>query len=63
MLMDSTAPSKDMIWQTVLKKEDPTIYCLHVAHLIEKLWLTVKGWKTIYQSNGPGKQIGVVVLT
>jgi exonuclease III len=33
-----------------IKKEDPTI------------WFRVKGWKTIYQANGPQKQAGVVIL-
>jgi hypothetical protein len=27
-----------------------------------KLWLRVKGWKNIYQTNGPPKQAGVAIL-
>jgi hypothetical protein len=40
-----------------IKKEDPTIYCLQAIHLIDrnKHWLRVKGWKKIYQANGPQK--------
>jgi exonuclease III len=41
-----------------IKKEDPTIYCAQETHLIDrnKHWLRVKGWKKIYQANGPLKQ-------
>jgi exonuclease III len=37
-----------------IKKEDPTI-CLQETHLIDrnKHWLRSKGWKKIYQPNGP----------
>jgi exonuclease III len=40
-----------------IKKEDPTICCLQETHLIDrnKHWLSVKGWKKIYQANGPLK--------
>jgi mRNA deadenylase 3'-5' endonuclease subunit Ccr4 len=38
-----------------IKKEDPTICCLQETYLINKNkhWLRVKGWKKIYQTNGP----------
>jgi hypothetical protein len=38
-----------------IKKEDPIICCLQETHLIDKNkhWLRVKGWKKIYQANGP----------
>jgi exonuclease III len=38
-----------------IKKEDPAISCLQETHLIHKNkhWLRVKGWKKIYQANGP----------
>jgi exonuclease III len=38
-----------------IKKEDPTIFCLQETYLISrnKHWLRVKGWKKIYQANGP----------
>jgi hypothetical protein len=41
-----------------IKQEDPTVYYLQKRHLIErnKHWLRVKGWKKIYQANGPSKQ-------
>jgi exonuclease III len=47
-----------------IKKEDPTICCLQETHLIKrnKHWLRVKGWKKIYQANGPPKQTGVAIL-
>jgi exonuclease III len=47
-----------------IKKEDPTIFCLQETHLIDrnKHWLRVKGWKKIYQANGPRKQAGVAIL-
>jgi exonuclease III len=47
-----------------IKKEDLTICCLQETHLIDrnKHWLKVKGWKKIYQINGPQKQAGVAKL-
>jgi hypothetical protein len=47
-----------------IKKGDPTIFCLQETYLIErnKHWLRVKGWKKIYQANGPRKQAGVAIL-
>jgi exonuclease III len=47
-----------------IKKEDPTICCLQETHLIDrkKHWLRVKGWKKVYQANGPWKQAGVTIL-
>jgi hypothetical protein len=44
--------------------EDLTIYYLQETHLIDrnKHWLRVKGWKKIYQANGPPKQAGVAIL-
>jgi exonuclease III len=41
-----------------IKKEDPTICCLQETHLINrnKHWLRMKGWKKIYQPNGPQNQ-------
>jgi hypothetical protein len=64
MLTDLTPPSKDTIWQTGFKKEDPTICCLQGTHLIDrkKHWLRVKGWKKIYQASGPPKQAGIAIL-
>jgi exonuclease III len=47
-----------------IKKEDPTICCLQETHPIDrnKHRLLVKGWKKIYQANGPRKQAGVAIL-
>jgi exonuclease III len=47
-----------------IKKEEPTICCLQETHLIDrsKHWLRVKGWKKIYQGNGPLKQAGEAIL-
>jgi hypothetical protein len=47
-----------------IKKEDPTICCSWETHLIDrnKHWLRVKGWKKIYQANGPPKQPEVAIL-
>jgi mRNA deadenylase 3'-5' endonuclease subunit Ccr4 len=63
MSVDSSPPSKDIIWQTI-KKKDPTICCLQETHLIDrnKHWLRVKGWKKIYQASGPQKHAEVAIL-
>jgi exonuclease III len=47
-----------------IKKEDPIICCLQETHLTDrnKHWLRVKGWKKIYQANGPRKQAWVAIL-
>jgi exonuclease III len=47
-----------------IKKEDPTICCLQETHLTDrnKHKLRMKGWKKIYQANGPWKQEGVAIL-
>jgi exonuclease III len=46
------------------KKQDPTICCLQETHLTEKNkhWYRVKGWKKVFQANGPPKQAEVAVL-
>jgi hypothetical protein len=48
-------PIKRHCLENWIKKEDPTICCLEETHVIDrnKHWLTVKGWKKIYQANGP----------
>jgi exonuclease III len=47
-----------------IKKEDPTICFLQETHLIDrnKHGLRMKGWKKIYQANGPPKQAGIAIL-
>jgi exonuclease III len=46
------------------KKEDPTICCLQETHLTNrnKHRLRTKGFKKIYQANGPQKQAGIAIL-
>jgi exonuclease III len=58
------SPIKDTTWQTRLRRKIPTICCLQETILINrnKHWLRVKGWKKIYQTNGPRKQAGVAIL-
>jgi hypothetical protein len=48
-------PHQKTLSGKLIKKEDPTIYCLKETHLIDrnKHWFRVKGWKKIYQANGP----------
>jgi exonuclease III len=40
-----------------IKKDNPTICCLKETHFIDRKihWLRGKGWKMIYQANGPPK--------
>jgi exonuclease III len=47
-----------------IKKENPTIYHLQEIHRIDrnKHRFRVKGWKKIYQPNGPQNQAGVAIL-
>ena len=47
-----------------LCKQDPTFCCIQETHLSDKdrRYLRVKGWKTIFQANGPKKQAGVAIL-
>jgi exonuclease III len=47
-----------------MKKEDPTISCLQEIHLTyrNKHRNRMKGWKKIYQTNGPPKQAGIAIL-
>jgi exonuclease III len=58
------SPSKRHHLANWIKKEYPTICCLQETHLIDinKHWLRVKGWKKIYQINGPRKQAGEAIL-
>jgi exonuclease III len=44
--------------------QDPTFCCTHETHLRDKdrHYFLVKGWKTIFQANGPKKQAGVAIL-
>jgi exonuclease III len=48
-----------------IKREDSTICSLQETHLTDrnKHRLRMKGWKKIYQANGPQKQAGVAIFT
>ena len=51
----------------LLCKWDPLIFCIHETHLSIKyghylILYRVKGWKTIFQENGPKKKAGVDFL-
>jgi exonuclease III len=65
MLKDFNSPLKRHCLTKWIKKEDPTICFLQETHLTNrnKHWLRVKGWKKIYQANGPIKQAGVAILS
>jgi hypothetical protein len=64
MLTDLIPPSKDTIWQTGLKRKIPqSVAYRRPISLRNKHWLRVKGWKRIYQANGPPKQAGMPMLT
>jgi exonuclease III len=45
-------------------KQDPAFCCIQETHLSNKdrHYLRVRGWKTIFQANGPKKQAGVAIL-
>uniref|UniRef100_A0A8C0PEI0 RNA-directed DNA polymerase n=1 Tax=Canis lupus familiaris TaxID=9615 RepID=A0A8C0PEI0_CANLF len=47
-----------------IKKQDPSICCLQETHFRQKdtYNLKIKGWRTIYHSNGPQKKAGVAIL-
>ena len=47
-----------------IKKQDPSICCLQETHFRPKdtYSLKIKGWRTIYHSNGPQKKVGVAIL-
>ena len=47
-----------------IKKQDPSIFCLQETHLRQSDTnsLKIKGWRTIYHSNGPQKKAGVAIL-
>jgi hypothetical protein len=63
MSMDSTFPSKDIIWQIGLKRSSNNMLFTE-THFIDrnKHLLRVKGWK-IYQDNAHPKQARVTILT
>ena len=58
------SPIKRLRLTDWLHKQDPTFCCLQETYLREKdrHYFRVKGWKTIFQTNGPKKQAGVAIL-
>jgi exonuclease III len=64
MLTDLTPPSQDSIWQTGIKWkiQQSAAYRRPISLTGTMRWLRVKGWKKIYQDNGPPKKAGVVIL-
>ena len=62
--MGLMTPSKDAGFQTGYKKQDPSICCLQEIHFRPKdtSSMKMKGWRTIYHSNGPQKKAGVAIL-
>jgi exonuclease III len=63
-LNELNSPIKRHCLTKWIKKEDPTICCLQETHITDrnKHRLRRKGWKKIYQANGPRKQAGVAIL-
>ena len=46
-----------------IKKKDPCICCLQETHFRQDTYsLKIKGWRTIYHSNGSQKKAGVAIL-
>ena len=47
-----------------IHEQDPAFWCTQEIYLSDKdrHYLRVKGWKTIFQANGPKKQSGVAIL-
>jgi exonuclease III len=47
-----------------IHKQDPTFCCIQETHHSDKErhYIRVKGWKIIFQANGPKKQAGVTIL-
>jgi hypothetical protein len=64
MSVDSTPTLKDTVWQNGLKRkiQQPVVYRRPISLTEKKHWLRVKGWKKIYQVNGPSKHAGVTIL-
>ena len=62
--MDLMTPSKSAGFQIAKKKQNPSFCCLQETHFRHKdtYSLNIKGWRTIYHSNGPQKKAGVAIL-
>ena len=57
-------PSKDTGFSDLIKKQDSSICCLQETHFrpTDTYRLKMKGWRTIYHSNGSQKKAGVAIL-
>ena len=62
--MDLIPPIKRRKLTDWICKQDPTFCCIQETHFSDKdsHYLRIKGWKTIFQANGPKKQAGVAIL-
>ena len=60
--MDSIPPKRHTLTDWI-HKQDPAFCCIQETHLSDKgrHYFRVKGWKTIFQANGPKKQAGVAI--
>ena len=58
------APTKRQRLAEWIQKQNPYICCLQETHLKPRdtYRLKVKGWKTIFHTNGDQKKAGVVIL-
>jgi exonuclease III len=54
------APIKRHRVTNLVKKQDPIICFILLEK--NKHWLSVKGWKKVFQESGPHKQAGVAIL-
>jgi exonuclease III len=62
--MDSIPSIKRHRLTNWLSKQDPAFCCIQEMHLSDKdrHYLRARGWKTVFQANGPKKQAGVANL-
>jgi len=62
--MDSIPPIKRHRLTNWVCNEDPAYCCQQETHIRDKdrHYLTVKGWKTTFQTNGLKNQAGVAIL-
>jgi exonuclease III len=62
--MDSISPIKRHRLTDWIHKENSTFCCIQETYLSvkDRYYFRVKGWKTIFQANGPKKQAGVTIL-
>ena len=57
-------PMKRRMVSDWIKKQDPSICCLQETDFRQQdtYSLKIKGWRTIYHSNGPQKKAGIAIL-